>query len=219
MNATHKALGLAIAAFALGGVFTAPGAATTGGHFTTGAAHTTWRGTVHTKNVFTFFEQEVACSKAQFEGTTGVTTTESVTLVPDYDECEFGLHGEYQGAVSVTENGCYFVFTIGKKALADNTAHLACPAGKQMEFHLVNQGMAIPPQTFEGVSFTATTEFGVSALTVGFTASGLTVHCEKGINCAFSVTKWIGGLDGSLTLRGLGTAGEPVGIQATGTEG
>src|SRR6187549_143162 len=219
MKTRLKATGLLLTAFALAVAFSAPSTATTGGHFTTGTAHTTWRGTVHTMNVFTFFGQEVGCSKAKYEGTTSATTTESVTLVPDYEHCEFGLDGEYEGVVGVTENGCYFVLTIGKKALADNTAHLVCPAGKQMEFHLVNQGMAIPPQTFQGVSFTATSESGVSVLTVAFTATGMTTHCELGIHCAYFGTQWPGGLDGSLTLRGFDTSEKAVGIQATGTEG
>jgi len=213
-----KALAAAAAALVVAFAFSGPSTATTGGHFTTGTAHTTWRGTVHTMNVFTFFGQEVGCSEATYEGTTAFTTTESVSIVPNYEKCEFGLNGEYEGVVGVTTNECFFQLTIGKQAEADNTAHLVCPPGKQMEFHLINQRMAIPPQTFEGVAFTPTSEFGTNALTIDFTATGMTVHCEAGIYCAVSGTQWLGGLDGSLTMRGLDTAGEPVAIQATGSE-
>jgi hypothetical protein len=220
MKPRLKAAGLGLAAFALAAAFASASApATTGGHFTTGAQHTSWHGTVDTMNVFTFAGQEVGCSIAKFEGTTSATTTASFGLLPIYEKCEFGLNGEYEGEVGVTTNGCGFEFTIGQKAKADNTAHLVCPVGTKMEFHLVNETFAIPPQTFSGVSFTPTVTFGASALTLDFTATGMTMHCEGGIYCAFAGTKWIGGLDGSLTVRGASTAEAPVGIQATGTEG
>ena len=219
MTAKLKALGLAITAFAMGAVFAAAGAATTGGHFTTGAAHTTWTGTVHTPNVFTWVGgQKVVCSKATYQGTTTTVTTESLKLTPTYENCEFWANGENLGSVKVANNECGFQLTIGKKSQVHHTVHLLCPLGKQMEILLPNQGMKIPPQTFTGAVFTATTESGVSALTVDLTGS-MTTHCETGLICAFSSTDWSGSFHGSLTVRGLGTGGEPVGIQATGAEG
>ncbi|HYP56546.1 MAG TPA: hypothetical protein VEQ41_09655 [Solirubrobacterales bacterium] len=219
MNTKLKAIGLAVAAFALGAVFTAPGSATTGGHFTSGDSHTSWIGTVHTPNVFTWAGgQKVVCSKVTYLGTTTAMTTESLKLTPNYELCELWWSGENEGPVKVANNECFFQLTIGKKAGAHNTAHLNCPAGKQMEIQIPIQIMKIPPQTIQGVAFTATTESGVGALTVAFTTN-LTTHCETGLACAWATsTDWFGSFHGSLTLRGLGTGNEPVGIQATGSE-
>jgi hypothetical protein len=213
------AVGLGLLAFALAGAVSGPAPATTGGHFTTGAEHVLWQDTAHVPFVFTVSGAEVRCSKGRYEGTTVSTTAESVTLVPTYEQCEEWFVGEQRGVVAVTRNGCVFQLTIGQKALADNTAHLLCPIGQRMEFHLPNQTLALPPQTFTGVAFKAGTGFPASTLTIEFTATGLTAHCEGGLFCAWGGTESFGGLDGSLTVRGFDTFGEPVGIKATGSEG
>jgi hypothetical protein len=192
--------------------------ATTGGHFTTGAQHTQWKAVAHTPNVFTFASWTMTCSTATYEATTATATSEALTLFPVYAGCQWETPEQVIGVALIRVNGCHFQFTIGKKAQADNTGHLICPAGKSIEFEVPNARLHLPPQTFSGVSYKATTEFGVGALTIDFTASAMTGHCEAGFFCV-STTNWGAGLDGSLTMQGSDTIGNPVDIKATGTEG
>lgn len=217
MTSRSKALVLAGAAFALANAFAVPSTATTGGHFTSGTQHTEWQGIAEGSNAITFLSWGAGCKEAKYLATTTAQTTESLTVVPEYGNCREMFQGEEgETAISPTENGCHFLFTIGSKAEADNTAHLTCPPGKAMEFHLINANLLVPPQTFSGVSYKATTESGTNALTVTFTASGLVAYCEAGIYCAVGGTNWFAQLSGSMKMRGTNTEGTPVAIQATG---
>lgn len=221
MRAKLKAMALGGAAFVLAAAFAAPSTpATTGGHFTTSTPHVLWHGTPETTHRFTFSGGgwEFACFKAKYEATTAATTTEVLTAFPTYDGCRVGNNGSYQETeFQIKTNGCHYEFKIGKKAAADNTAQLVCPAGGKMVIELPNQVLYIVPQTFSGIAYTATTELGVNALTLDFTTGLLTAHCELGLACVFA-TQWPMYLEGQVRMRGTTTAGEPAGIQATGTE-
>ena len=218
MNRKLMAVGLVLSALLVATGLTSAGApATTGGHFTTGAQHTEWKAVVHTPNVFTFAAWTMTCSKATYEATTATTTSEALTLFPTYEACQWEVPGQVMGGVSIRTNGCHFRFTIGEKAEADNTGHLICPLGKSIEFEVPNARLHLPPQTFSGVSYKATTEFGAGALTIEFTTPGMTGHCEAGFFCA-GTTNWGAALDGSLTMQGFDTFGSRVDLKATGTE-
>jgi hypothetical protein len=216
-----KALGLVGAAFAVGVAFAAPSTpATTGGHFTTGAQHTTWLGVAEDVNVIAFPHWGVGCEEVEYVATTTFQTTESLTVTPRYVKCRERLgEEESKTEIAINTNECNFLFTIGKKAEADNTGHLVCPPGKRIEVFLVNATIMLPPQTFSGISYKATAELGVNTLTMTFTASGLVANCEGGIYCLAGGTNWTAQLAGSLKMRGSGTDGLPVGIRATGSEG
>jgi hypothetical protein len=215
-----RASGLCLTVLILGTALVTAGApATTGGHFTAGAAHTALQGAAEDANAITFLSWGVGCKEAKYLATTSAQTTESLTVTPEYENCQERFEGEEEHGIEVITNGCQFLFTIGKKAEADNTAHLTCPPGKMIEFHLINADLRLPPQTFSGISYKATTEFGANALTVTFTATGLAAYCEAGIYCAFFGTNWLAQMTGSMKMRGTTTEGTPVGITATGSEG
>jgi len=195
--------------------------AQTGGHFTTEVANTYWVGSeegTH-RTEFNASGEFIFCEVAGYEGfTQGAGTFTEVKFSPLYDKC---ITTANEGAVTITENECTYVFTIGAKAHQDNTVHLSCPTGKKLEMHTPNCKLSFPPQTPQGgVAYTAVTANGKNALTVDVTISGIKYERHSGL-CVFLGTNGTDGeLKGSVTVAGFNLSdGKPASIAATGSGG
>jgi hypothetical protein len=191
--------------------------ATAGGHFASEVAHTTIVGTeasghrLHLKG--DFGEGQIGCNQASYSGTTTNTTETAVSITPTYAECST----TGSSAVTVTPNGCTYTFTVaaGTTSSTEQTAHVVCPAGKTIEIHHPNCTITVAGgQTVaNAATYTPVTENGKHAITMDVSAK-FNSQYHGGI-CIFLGTAHTGELNGSVTVRGTDTAGNPVGITAT----
>lgn len=219
-----KALGLGlIATLAIGGFLAMNAPAETGGHFTSENAHTELKGEQAT--TLTFIEPavgvELSCKNAAFFGTVSTTTVTEFTLIPVYSECSSPFFG---GAI-ITMHECDYIFTIGKKSTVDNTFHLTCPNGKQVEIDQTSPFgtcvITLKPQTpiGGGIAYTTGGSGKTHELLLDVTWSSVHVERHGGFCGTLKTTTSGTELKGTITFRGFNTAGEQVGITATGSEG
>ena len=209
---------LAVTAF---GVMSA--VAEDGGHFESEVAHTTIKGTetpatgVHTLH---FRRQgtaeEIGCTEASYTGTTTNATETGITVTPSWSKCYTTPNGtEFE----VHENGCHFIFTIGKSTKIDHTVHLKCPIGKKIEITHPNCNITVGEQTLggeagNGVVYKTVTEEGKHAITLEVTVKNIVSTYHEKI-CIFLGTNQISEMNGSVTVRGFDTDNKPVHITAT----
>ena len=218
MSTKLKILGLGLLAVLATGAFAVMNAtAETGGHFTSEVHHTTIVGAeqVGTKHKleFTVDGNAITCTNASYHGTISATTVESVTVAPNWDNCYTTPESTEFG---VDENGCTFTFTIGREGQAakHHTAHLVCPAGKNIEITHPNCNITVPPQTVSGVVYKTVEEAGKHAITMEVTAGGVTSYYHEKV-CVFLGTNHTGEMHGSVTVWGEDTLGNRVSITAT----
>jgi hypothetical protein len=202
--------------------------AETGGHFYTNdtSGHTTLKGEDKAGSTLTFTDEHYASAKVKckkdttYEGTITAQTVTEITLTPKFQECEalgFPAH--------IDMNGCDFVFTIGKTFNQDNTTHIKCPVGKDVQITATGPAgtctVTIRPQTSEGSGYYTPTEEGEAEITVKPTLRELHAEYIGGVfkcGVAAGTTTTKGKLDGRIALKAFTTAGEQKGITATGPE-
>ncbi|HEX3240554.1 MAG TPA: hypothetical protein VHR18_10525 [Solirubrobacterales bacterium] len=94
-------------------------------------------GTQTINHVMTMNPGTAVCKKKPaFSGTTPAKTSNTLTLVPDYDECTvFGFIN-----VPIHENGCAFIIYIS------GTSEIECPSGKKIEITAPFCTVTIAPQ-------------------------------------------------------------------------
>jgi hypothetical protein len=230
MSLKIKALGLGlIAALALSAVAVLSASAETGGHFTSEQEHVILVGSEggaedHTTqfNAPELSSEPIQCTEVSYTGTiqSASKTVTEATIQPTYKKCWLGAHsGEPNATVKMNE--CDYVFTVKKLQVesSDSTVHVVCPEGKKIELVLSSLGctLTIPAQTPAGGVVYKTKGTGQThELTVEVTVTGITYEAHSGF-CIFVATHHTDGkLTGSVTVKGTNTAGEQVGITATG---
>lgn len=233
MNRTLKALGLGLFAALAMSAFAVLGASAselnhTGGHFTHDSALNNTAnlhglgGTGHPGHSVHLkaFGSTVTCTET-YEGQATAKTVTSVTITATYSNCKSG-----ETAASVNMNGCTYTFTIRQTNARSkhSPVHLKCAAGKKAEVTVSGQCVITfgEQQITAAVVYTQITELGKHAITADITASGITY--EKHGLCEFLSPFGTGPhsgaeLVGSATLTGTNTAGEPINLTATGTNG
>lgn len=227
MSNKFKAFGFClIAAVAMSVAAVMSASAETGGHFISEVAHTELKGAqVETNKLNDPTLGAVQCKQATFSGTVNSTTTTQITIIPTYHECSNGERG-----VTVDMNGCDYVFTIRGQAPAerDNTVHLTCPVGKQVEVTVFTNSSkttlscteTIRAQTPTGGVVYTTGGSGTSHdILADLTIEGIHIHRHAAFvgGCLFAATTVeTATLTGTATMQGSSTAGASVGITATG---
>jgi hypothetical protein len=237
MSLKLKALGLGLlAALSVGAFVVMSASANTGGHFVSEVAHTEIKGSEDTAvgatDRFEFkshgLEGGIVCDKVSYTGTANATTVTSITVTPKYEACY--TTGQPVGSVTVKVTGCVYIFTVGKtpKEEPESSVHLECEANGHIVIEHPNCTITITGsaaskvnQTLTGFSYKTITINNKHAVTVE--ASGTATNpgiqfatrYEGGI-CVFTGTNHVGTLVGAATVAGTNTAGETVGVTATG---
>lgn len=136
MIRNFKSLGLAlVAVLALSAVVASSASAV--GKFTSAAGYPQTLVTEDTgeEDVFIVSGNTLTCANEQFTGElTGASSELKVT--PDYVNCK--TKGAAFNNVTVTDNGCYFVFTVTTTVATDHDSgnvHIKCPIGQKIEIH------------------------------------------------------------------------------------
>lgn len=154
--------------------------------------------------------EPIKCTHVAYHGTlngAAATTTQSVSLRPEYKECSTGGAGPHDVTVHVPA-GCgteVFQFTSGNPG----TVHDRC----EITVTHPNCTIRIPPQTLSGVTYKQITEGGVHVITAEVDVQNITGHFEGGL-CVFLGTKQVFHMKGSVTVKGEAN-GEPVGVTHT----
>lgn len=219
MSYKLKALCLGILATMAAGAYTAVSAtATTGGHFVSEVAHTTIVGSENSTHKLEFvihgLEGGIVCDEASYSGTSTTETVTQIDLTPTYSKCH--TTGAEPGTITIKPNGCIYRLTVapGSPATTEQTDDLVCPAGVSLEIIHPSCTMRFPAQNnLEGSTYTTTTENGKHAITIDVKKK-YTVFFEGGI-CTLLGTHHTGTTNGSVTVKGLSTAGEAVGVTTT----
>ena len=229
MSIKLKALGLGIlAAMAVSAVavMNASAESQAKGHFTCEVVHCIVTGeetppTHHTILTVSGFEKGITCEKNHYHGTfpLNVSTVTSLSVTPTFIEC----HTE--GSANKTEvtvhmNECNYVFTQPNKnaAATEHTVALVCPAGKSIVITHPECEMTIPSTPhLKGIGYTTIGLAGKThAITLTSNVTGFNVQFHKGF-CVLLGTNHTGTLSGSVTVKGLDTLGNQVGLTATGS--
>ena len=202
MSLKLKALGLGLlAAMAMSSVAVMNASATTTGHFSSDSPKTTTvvgseGGTHFTELTSHGLENGIVCDETSYHGSAATGNVPSLTIKPHYTKCH--TTGAAVDSVTVTVNGCHYLFTPG----GTKTVHLTCPENKSIEIHHPNCTIKITPQTVEGVEYTTTTENGKHTITLDANTVDFDTKYEGGI-CIFTGTNHVGTLHGSVTVKGL----------------
>jgi hypothetical protein len=224
MTRNLKFLGLAIlAALATSSLVTLSGSsAQTGGHFDSEISHTTISGEQKDKEKPHKFNFEgfgfIECEEAVLHGTTLEAKVTQITLEPSYSKCKNGSNH-----VTVTTNGCAYVFTFGPQLESHSTVHIECPAKKKIEIHVRDPAntkdlctISVGPQTpLNGVVFT--NEGSPHDVKAEMTLNDVSYTRHKG-ECDPPTTTTLnnGQITGTTTIRGFNTVGQQKAITATG---
>jgi hypothetical protein len=230
MNRKLKILGMGLLAMMATSAFAVMNAgATEPGHFTSSTAHTTITGIESGEHRLhltgDFGDGEVGCDKVTATGTTAAETVTSLTITPTYEECYTTpdpSNPNTKHFFPVTTDGCTYTFTITKGATF-NEVHLVCPPGGAITIHHPNCTITVPPQSVpNAVDYTTVTEDVNPDPEIHDTKHAITLDVDAEFNsqyhggiCIFLGTSHKGNLDGSITVKGTDTFGNPVDITAT----
>jgi len=140
MTRNLKALGLAlVAVFALGAISASSAMAATEpiAHFTSIGGKGKITGSQiksetsgSEKHIFKVGSLgEITCNKAHFKGTEFTETTTSLTVEPEYAECEMHTFLGQHRPATVTMNGCYYTFTVHEKGTTHEGVTVITPGG------------------------------------------------------------------------------------------
>lgn len=206
-----KTLGLiVVAALAIGAVGASPASAAPQFHFE--SEHTIITGTQITANEFAFDAGKVKCGVMNFDGTSAVLTTTTVTLKPTFENCKI-KKGEVEAEATFTFNNCNFLFHLGA-----NTEHLTGTMGIEcpdfvVEIDTPECTITIPEQGNLG-TVTYTNEGEETTRSVIFDLSIGEIHyVEHGAGCANETqTTNNGTYTGKVTITGENTVGAHRGI-------
>jgi hypothetical protein len=218
MSIKLKALGLGLlAACAMSAVVVMNASAETGGHFIAGEDHTVLLGEEEADNIFAYGGQEVTCNEAEFTGTTTEATQTQITITPHYDDCQ----ANFITPAHVRMNGCDYLFTVNKTpASKHNTVHLTgCAKPIEVEITIPFASdctLTIKEQTPAGGGVLYTNvATSPDYVTADITVSEIHVVRDGNSICG-AATGETGALNGTATLKGFDTAGNQVGVTATG---
>jgi hypothetical protein len=218
MNGKLKALGLGLVATTVIGAFAAVSASAftpLNSHFTSSVHHITVRGSetavapsthgIHIQRTVNGAPngEPIGCKHVAYHGTlsgAAATTTQSISLRPEYKECSTGTIAPYNVTIHVpavcgTE---VFQLTSGNPG----TVHLKC----ELTITHPNCTVRIPPQTLTGATYTQVAPNGVHELTPHILLNNVTGHFEAGF-CSFLGTAQTYHFKGSLTLWGENATG------------
>lgn len=214
MIRTAKVLLLVSAATVLGGFAATAASATISGHFVSEQDFVTLTGAESgtEKTELNLEGLEIQCKNAAYDGVMNGTTAQQLTITPIYANCV--ETGEAEKKVEVKTNGCVFNVRSGREE-EDDTAELACPAGKRIEL-IGTCTIKISPQVVKGLEYTTVTVFGKHAVTVDVTVKNIAMELHGFICEVFLGTNFTAGeLTGSVQINALGQEGQPVGITET----
>ena len=226
MSLKLKALGLGLLALIATSAFTVMNASANGsGHFSFGAAHPTITvtegeedtggGVIDKHKVHLLAHGlggEIGCTEPNYTTTFLNATESSLTVAPTYAGCTT----TGGSAVTVTMNGCHYVFTVasGTTDATEQTAHLVCPHGTQVEIHHPNCTIKIHPQTINtGLTYTRKLTLNKHYITLDVNIQFNTTY-EAGI-CVFTGTNHTGTLKGAVTVEAFNTNHEKIDLTAT----
>lgn len=206
MSPRVKALGLGIIAMLTTSALTASqSGAETGGHFVSETPSAAITGTEEGTHILHFVSeggeagQRIGCDNDHYTGFIWSKTVTEITIQPSWSKCY--TTGSPETKFDIHENGCHFLFTIGKNPEGHNTAHLTCPTGiAGIRITHPNCGIVIPPQTVTGVSYK--NQGTPHEVTLTSTVKGITVYYHSGI-CIFLGTTHKSEMNGSLTIKAL----------------
>jgi hypothetical protein len=195
-----KALGLGLLAVLAVSTAAAPAASANpffhgefAGTFLTGAQ------TGIVANVLTTDLGEMKCNVVKFGGMQAPMTTTTMTLKPNYEECQ--MAGE--NAV-VTLNGCRYTFHLEEQAEPiEARMGIECPAGEELEIDTPECTTTIPPQEpRKEVTFTNEGAGTTRAVVADLNVSGIH-YVEHGAGCASQKqTTENGTYTGVITVKG-----------------
>ncbi|HYP55125.1 MAG TPA: hypothetical protein VEQ41_02330 [Solirubrobacterales bacterium] len=219
MSNKLKALGLGlIAAMAMSAMAVVNATAETGGHFVSSEAGTTnivgSEGGTHNLHFVSEGGAEgsrIGCDNDSYTGSVSGGTASTITIAPSWSNCY--TTGSPETKFDIHENGCHFLFSVGKNPEGHNTAHVTCPAGVAgIRITHPNCGIVVPPQTVTGVSYK--NENDPHEVTLTSTVKNITAHYHSGI-CIFLGTKHSSEMNGSVTVKGF-SGTDQVDVTATG---
>jgi hypothetical protein len=235
MSFKLKALGVGLLAVLSVSAFAVMNAsALTGGHFSSEGfpVHTDIKGsedtTVGATDRFEFrshgLEGGIVCDKVSYTGTMAGTPLSQITVTPKYEECQ--TTPAVTGSVPVEVTGCVYIFTVGKtpKEEPEGSVHLECGETGHIIIKHPNCTITITGsaasgvnQTLTGFTYKTITINGKHAITIDAPSLGIQFKTRyEGSLCALTGTNHTGTLVGAATVGGTNTAGESVGIRATG---
>ncbi len=228
-----KILGLALAAVcAIGAVassaalanvnywFVAPGSAWT---LLSGSQSGSFNDRFKVDGVVGGVEGITKCETSSYAGATSATTTTTMTLAPEYKNCEL----EPFGQATVTMNGCEYVIHTdplgGKTSSYDTVTTIECPTGKEITIEAKIGGILkctvhIEPQNLgTGIVLSNTSGSGFSA-TINFSNVKYTQTTgTSGVSrCSTTTTTSNGVYTGAATITGKDTVNNAVPIAAEG---
>jgi hypothetical protein len=161
----------------------------------------------------------IVCTSATYHGVAAAKTVTELTVTPSYTGCATTT-GSTWGEVSVTMNGCNYIFYSNSAASTHTpTAHATvtvnCPAGKAIEIHHPNCTITVPHQSLKGVTYTTTVE-NKHSLTVNVTISHIAAEYHGGF-CIFLGTNHIFDMNGAVKVRAQVSATNPEQVPITAT--
>jgi hypothetical protein len=150
------------------------------------------------------------------------TPEKTFTIVPEFSDCEAVLNGQPETPATFTMNGCDFVLGIGKgeSGVYGTTLQLACPTGKEIEFHMYSsEAHTTTICTFKlsaqsGITGATVSNSGEESVTLNGTFSGIH-ETRTGILCGGSSTSNSVQLDIDALITGYNEAEEPTAISLT----
>lgn len=139
----------------------------------------------------------VECHHATYTAHFTGSTTQEITVTPEYTNCTTGSGG----SATVTMNGCHYQFT--SRSSGHATVHFKCPVGAKAQVHTGAGTLTFGEQTpSNGVVYTTTTENGKHALTVDITATGITAECHGLCQFVSPTTIHNATMNGAVTVNG-----------------
>jgi hypothetical protein len=108
-----------------------------------GTGHTIWLAEQTGANLYTFDAGTVSCNKLTYSGTTTVTTTTTLGLVPSFTGCTaFGFVN-----TNIDYNGCIYRYHLKKEGSSTQGMSIDCPVGKAIAITAFNCEVLIPSQS------------------------------------------------------------------------
>lgn len=219
MSIKLKALAMGLlAAVAATAIETASAETSATGHFTSELPHITLQ---YSENETHRLELKIpgltgiVCTTTTYHATLTTVTEFQIRVTPTYAGCHTtgGVHSELE----VAANECSFTLTAPNResAKTENTVDYVCP-GTGIVIH--HEGCEIeldPLSGLKGIGYTTTVENNKHSITLTANVTGFTSTFHAGF-CVLLGTTHGGELVGSVTVKGINTTGEQVGITATG---
>jgi hypothetical protein len=160
-------------------------------------------------NTLTIDQGQLKCNVATFTGVQGAMTTTTMTLKPNYEECQ--LAGE---AAAVTLNGCRYTFHLEEQTEPiEARMGIECPVNQVLEIDTAECTVTIPAQQpQQTVTFTNEGAGMTRAVVADLNVSGLD-YVEHGAGCASQTQTTQNGIyTGQITVKAEDAGGGHVGL-------